>query len=118
VAVEHNNPQFIEERESQISECLEVFMSLAPFDNIFNIAHPATLGTLVGDPPGLLRQQLIGSAAAAIAIAAVAALAMAREPYGEAVAVAQRVVALQSEDLAPSRVSPAEVPMMFRHFVP
>jgi hypothetical protein len=93
-------------------------MSLAPFDNILNIAHPTSVGLPVGDPPGLLRQQLIGSAAAAIAIAAIAALTMAREPFGEAVVVAQRVVALQSEDFAPSKISPAELPMMFRHFVP
>jgi hypothetical protein len=93
-------------------------MSLAPFDNIFNIAHPTPLGPPIGDGPSLLRQQLIGSAAAAIAIAAIAALAVVREPYGEAVGAAQRVVALQADDLAPSEVSPGEVPMMFRHFVP
>jgi hypothetical protein len=93
-------------------------MSLAPFESIFSIAPPTAPGLPIGHDQGVLRQQLIGSAAAAIAIAAIAALALVREPYGEAVGAAQRVVALQTDDLGPSTVSPAEVPIMFRHFVP
>jgi len=93
-------------------------MSLSPLGNDLANVRLAALGMRAGDLRVLLRQQLIGSLASAIAVLAIAGMVAAGAPYGQTAGLAERVAALQNVDLARGQVSPDEVPAMFRHFVP
>jgi len=93
-------------------------MSHTLFRNGFASPNLVALGPRTGDLRTLLRQQLIGAVALVLAAAAIAGLAASGAPYGEATGLAQRVAALQAADLPAGRVSPADMPAIFRQFTP
>jgi hypothetical protein len=93
-------------------------MSLSSFGKGFASDNLIALGQRSGDLRALLRQQLIGALALALATAAIGGLAASGAPYGDAAGLAQKVAALQSADLPAGRVSPAEMPAIFRQFTP
>jgi hypothetical protein len=93
-------------------------MSLPSVRNGFASPNLVALGPRTGDLTALLRQQLIGSIALVLGAAAIAGLAASGAPYGEAAGLAQRVAALQATDLPAGRVSPADMPAIFRQFTP
>jgi hypothetical protein len=98
---------------------LEVFVFIHPRDNALISTDLTGPGRAACESKELLRQQLIGSLAAAIAIAAIACLAVFREPYGEAIdIVAQKFVALQTADLVQGQASRQDLPSVFRRLVP